>query len=49
MAKISTEELLDFIEKKIGTGDFLDSVHKIKLITTKEMIISILKENIKSK
>ena len=38
MINLTGEELIKLIEYKIDTGDFKDSVHKIKLITTKEMI-----------
>tara|TARA_Y100001980_G_C14228630_1_gene81860 strand:+ start:388 stop:522 length:135 start_codon:yes stop_codon:yes gene_type:complete len=42
MINLTGEELIKLIENKIDTGDFKDSVHKIKLITTKEMIREII-------
>jgi len=41
---ITAEELLNHITHKINTGNFTDSVHKIKLVTTQEMIQKILGE-----
>ncbi len=42
MSNISANELIKIIENRIKNGDFKDSVHKIKLMTTKEMILEIL-------
>lgn len=42
MINLTGEELIKLIEYKIDKGDFKDSVHKIKLITTKEMIREII-------
>ena len=42
MINLTGEELIKLIEYKTDTGDFKDSVHKIKLITTKEMIREII-------
>tara|TARA_B100000575_G_C22808580_1_gene476553 strand:- start:217 stop:351 length:135 start_codon:yes stop_codon:yes gene_type:complete len=42
MFNISAEELIKIIENRIDNGDFNDAVHKIKLMTTKEMILEIL-------
>ncbi len=42
MKNPSSQELLKYLENKISQGDYIDSVHKIKLITTVEMIQKIL-------
>ena len=42
MPNISAEELIKIIENRIDSGDFKDAVHKIKLMTTKEMVLEIL-------
>ena len=42
MPDISAEELIKIIENRIDSGDFKDAVHKIKLMTTKEMVLEIL-------
>ena len=42
MSNISANELIKIIENRIKNGDFKDSVHKIKLMTTKETILEIL-------
>ena len=42
MINLTGEDLIKLIEYKIDTGDFKDSVHKIKLMTTKEMIREII-------
>tara|TARA_B100000941_G_C28176748_1_gene385020 strand:+ start:285 stop:419 length:135 start_codon:yes stop_codon:yes gene_type:complete len=42
MFNISADELVKIIEDRIENGDFKDAVHKIKLMTTKEMILEIL-------
>ena len=42
MFDISAQELIKIIENRIDNGDFKDSVHKIKLMTTREMILEIL-------
>ena len=42
MPDISAEELIKIIENRIASGDFKDAVHKIKLMTTKEMVLEIL-------
>jgi len=34
----SSQELLEYLENKISQGDYIDSVHKIKIMTTIEMI-----------
>ena len=35
-------ELIESLEKKIVNGDYKDSVHKIKLMTAKEMILEMM-------
>ena len=35
-------ELIEGLEKKIVNGDYKDSVHKIKLMTTRDMILEIV-------
>jgi hypothetical protein len=42
MKNLSSQELLEHIDKKISQGNYLNSVHKIKLITAREMIQKIL-------
>jgi len=42
MLNISADELIKIIENRIENGDFKDAVHKIKLMTTREMILEIL-------
>ena len=42
MKNPSSQELLEHIENKISQGNYVDSVHKIKLITAREMIQKIL-------
>jgi|TARA_X000000368_G_scaffold39911_1_gene28946 hypothetical protein len=42
MFNISAQELIKIIENRIENGDFKDAVHKIKLMTTREMILEIL-------
>ena len=44
MSKQSAKELLVYIEKKIKNGDYKDSVHKITLMTTRNVIQKILEE-----
>ena len=46
MSKPSAKELLIYIEKKIQKGDFKDSVHKITLMTTRNVIQKILEEEL---
>tara|TARA_B100000965_G_C18972328_1_gene490359 strand:- start:297 stop:446 length:150 start_codon:yes stop_codon:yes gene_type:complete len=43
----SAKELLKHIEDKLEHGKFIDSVHKIKLMTTRDMIRSILETEFK--
>lgn len=45
MENITVKELLQKIESKLDSGDVRDSVHQIKLITTKEMIEKVLKDD----
>jgi hypothetical protein len=42
MKNPSSKELLEYIDNKISKGNYVDSVHKIKLITAREMIQKIL-------
>jgi hypothetical protein len=42
MLNISAQELIKIIEYRIDNGDYKDAVHKIKLMTTREMILEIL-------
>ena len=46
MSKPSAKELLIYIEKKITNGDYKDSVHKITLMTTRNVIRKILNEEL---
>jgi len=46
MSKPSAKELLTYIEKKIENGDYKDSVHKITLMTTRNVIQKILEEEL---
>ena len=46
MSKPSAKELLIYIEKKIENGDYKDSVHKITLMTTRNVIRKILDEEL---
>ena len=42
MKNPTSQELLEHIDNKISQGNYVDSVHKIKLITAREMIQKIL-------
>lgn len=42
MSQPSAQELLMHIENKIAQGDYNDSVHKIKLMTTRDVIRKVL-------
>lgn len=42
MKNPSSQELLEHIDNKISQGNYVDSVHKIKLITARQMIQKIL-------
>ena len=46
MSKPSAKELLIYIEKKITNRDYKDSVHKITLMTTRNVIRKILDEEL---
>ena len=35
-------ELIQNLEKRLAEGDFKDAVHKIKLMTTRDMILEII-------
>ena len=39
---ITAEELLKELENRLSKGDFKDSVHKIKLMTTRDMILEMI-------
>lgn len=39
---ITVQELIQELENRLSRGDFKDSVHKIKLMTTREMILDII-------
>jgi len=43
--EISLKEAILVLEEKIESGNFNDSVHKIKLMTAREMMIKLLNEN----
>jgi mRNA-degrading endonuclease HigB of HigAB toxin-antitoxin module len=38
----TAEELLKELENRLSKGDFKDSVHKIKLMTARDMILEII-------
>ena len=40
----SVQSLLVQIDKKLKEGNYVDSVHKIKLMTTRDMILKIISE-----
>ncbi|MDC0874950.1 hypothetical protein OAP64_04885 [Flavobacteriaceae bacterium] len=42
MKEITAKEILTLLENKIETGQYNDSVHKIKLMTTRDVIKKIL-------
>tara|TARA_B110000046_G_scaffold117808_1_gene124624 strand:- start:3473 stop:3613 length:141 start_codon:yes stop_codon:yes gene_type:complete len=39
---LSAQQLLELFNKKIEIGDYKDTVHKIKMMTTRDMINEIL-------
>ena len=39
---LTAQELIMELDKRISEGNFKDSVHKIKLMTAKEMILEII-------
>ncbi len=45
MTEPTAKELLQLLETKLETGQYTDSVHKIKLMTAKDMMIKLLNEN----
>lgn len=45
MKDISVQNLIDHIDQKITNNEVIDSVHKIKLITTRQMIEKIISED----
>jgi hypothetical protein len=40
--QLTVLEFLAHLDEKLRTGDYQDSVHKIKLLTCREMIIKIM-------
>ena len=40
--KTTIKELVEHLEKRLEIGEYKDSVHKIKLITTRQMILEII-------
>jgi hypothetical protein len=44
MKNLSVKELLTYLNNKIETQQYLDSVHKIKILTTVEIIEKTLVE-----
>ena len=38
----TAEELLKELEKRLSNGDFKDSVHQIKLMTARDMILEMI-------
>ena len=42
MSQPSAQELLLHLENKIAQGDYNDSVHKIKLMTTRDVVRKVL-------
>jgi mRNA-degrading endonuclease HigB of HigAB toxin-antitoxin module len=38
----TAEELLKELENRLSKGDFKDSVHQIKLMTTRDMILEMI-------
>ena len=44
MENLSVKDLLTYLNKKIETHQYIDSVHKIKILTTVEIIEKTLVE-----
>jgi len=44
MKNMTLKEAIEIFEKKLSTGDYIDSVHKIKLMTSKDMMKKLLNE-----
>ena len=38
----TSEELLNELESRLSSGDYKDSVHQIKLMTTRDMILEMI-------
>jgi hypothetical protein len=38
----TAKELIETLENRISKGDFKDSVHKIKLMTARDMILEVI-------
>lgn len=43
--ELTLKEAISVFEKKISTGMYNDSVHKIKLMTARDMMIKLSDEN----
>ncbi|MDA0200726.1 MAG: hypothetical protein O2878_06820 [Bacteroidetes bacterium] len=41
-ANTSIIELIQHLEKRLANGDYKDAVHKIKLMTTRDMILEMI-------
>ena len=39
---LSAQQLLELFNKKIETGDYKNAVHKIKMMTARDMIYEVL-------
>lgn len=42
MPNPTATEMIEILEKRIENGDFKDAVHKIKLMTTREIILEMI-------
>ena len=40
--KTTIKELVEHLEKRLEIGEYKDSVHKIKLMTTRQMILEMI-------
>ena len=38
----TAEEVLNELENRLSSGDYIDSVHQIKLMTTRDMILEMI-------
>ena len=38
----TAEELLNELESRLSSGDYKDSIHQIKLMTTRDMILEMM-------
>lgn len=41
-SNITAVELIQHLEKRLDNGDYKDAVHKIKLMTTRDMILEMI-------